>query len=228
MQETQALLGMGNLIAGQNPVRQGQFVKGNKTLHEFESTMVNANGRDQMCSMLYESQVFTPFKEILKINILQYQGGISLFNRDLQRVIEIDPVKLRKAVMDFKVSDGLTPSDKLINADTLQVAMQVIGSTPQIAAGYNLPPMFSYFMKTQGARISEFEKSSQQQAYEQAVGQWSQMMQAHAESMKGLEPEQMQKMMEKMPPQPLPEQFGYVPAGQMGPAPAPAAAAPGV
>lgn len=231
MQETQALLGMGNLIAGQNPVRQGQFVKGNKTLHEFESTMVNANGRDQMCSMLYESQVFTPFKEILKINILQYQGGISLFNRDLQRVIEIDPVKLRKAVMDFKVSDGLTPSDKLINADTLQVAMQVIGSTPQIAAGYNLPPMFSYFMKTQGARISEFEKSSQQQAYEQAVGQWSQMMQAHAESMKGLEPEQMQKMMEKMPPQPLPEQFGYVPAGQMGPAaaaPAATAAAPGV
>src|SRR3990172_26101 len=34
MQDTQALLQMANVIAGQNQVRQGQFVKGNKTLHE--------------------------------------------------------------------------------------------------------------------------------------------------------------------------------------------------
>jgi hypothetical protein len=118
--------------------------------------------------------------------------------------------------MDFKVSDGLTPSDKLINADTLQTAMQVIGSSPQIAAGYNLAPLFSYFIKTQGGRIQEFEKSAEQMAYEQALQQWSMMTQAHAESMKGLEPQQIQELMKQMPPQPVPQQFGYNPSQQGG------------
>jgi hypothetical protein len=216
MQETQQLMQMANVITGQNPVRQGQFVKGNKTLHEFQSVMSNANGRDQMTSMLLESQLFTPLKEILKINILQYQGGISLFNREIQKEVTIDPVALRKAVLDFKISDGLTPSDKLVNSDTLQVAMQVMGSSPQIAAGYNVAPLFSYFMKTQGARIQEFEKSAEQMAYEQAVQQWQLAMQNMAEALKKAEPGQIQEIMKSMPPQPTPQQFGYNPQQQGG------------
>lgn len=222
MQETQGLLQMANVITGQNQVRQGQFVKGNKTLHEFQSVMSNANGRDQVTSMLLEAQLFTPLKEMLKLNILQYQGGVSLFNRAAEQEVKIDPVALRKAVLDFKISDGLTPTDKLINSDTLQVAMQVIGSSPQIAAGYNLAPMFSYFIKTQGGKITEFEKSPAQIAYEQAMAQWQQAMATMAEGMKGMEPQQMQQMMKQMPPQPQPQQFGYNPAAQgaaAGPAP---------
>jgi hypothetical protein len=116
--------------------------------------------------------------------------------------------------MDFKVSDGLTPSDKLINSDTLQVAMQVIGSSPQIAAGYNLAPMFSYFMKTQGGRIQEFEKSPEQMAYEQALQQWQLAMQTVSESFKGMEPAEVQKLMQQLPPQPQPQQYGYNPQQQ--------------
>lgn len=222
MQESQQLMQFANVITGQNPARQGQFVKGNKTLHEFQTVMANANGRDQMTSMLLESQVFTPLKEILKINILQYQGGISLFNREVQKEVTIDPIALRKAVLDFKVSDGLTPSDKLVNSDTLQVAMQVIGSSPQIAAGYNLSPMFSYFMKTQGARIQEFEKSPEQMAYEQAVQAWMQQSQMIAESIKKLDdPQQIQQLLKQLPPQPQPQQFGYNPQGAGAAAPQP-------
>ena len=111
MQETTQILSMADKVSGQNPAKQGQFVKGNKTRDEFQTVMGNANGRDQMIAMLYEAQVFTPLKEILKINILQYQGGVSLYNRQQEQVVAIDPVALRKAVMEFKVSDGLTPSD---------------------------------------------------------------------------------------------------------------------
>lgn len=214
MQETQTLVQMGNMITGQNQVRQGQFVKGNKTLHEFESVMSNANGRDQVTAMLLEAQIFTPLKEILKLNILQYQGGVSLFNKTAEQEVKIDPVVLRKTVLEFKISDGLTPSDKLINADVLQTAMQVIGSTPSIAAGYNLAPMFSYFIKTQGGKITEFEKSPEQLAYEQAVGAWQQAMETMAAGLKGMTPEQVQQIMKQMPPQPKPEQYGYKPAQQ--------------
>jgi len=205
MQQIQVLLGLANNLSGQNQASQGQFVKGNKTLHEFESVMQNANGRDQMAAMLLEVQIFTPLKHILKLNILQYQGGTSIYNRDKEIAVEIDPIALRKAVIEFKVSDGLIPSSKLINGDTLATAIQVIGSSPAISAGYNIAPMFSYLMKTQGAKLTSFEKSPEQMAYEQAVGAWQQAVAGALE--KGeVDPK-------SLPSQPLPEQYGYTPGG---------------
>ena len=203
MQQMQAILGLANTLAGQNQASQGQFVKGNKTLHEFESVMQNANGRDQLASILLEHQVFMPMKLILKLNTLQFQGGTTIFNRDRDVEVEIDPIKLRKAVLEFRVSDGLTPASKLLNTDAFQVALQVFGSSPQIASEYNVGQLFSYFMKTQGAKISEFEKSPEQVAYEQAVQQWSAMMQLSIEKGTPLDAEKF--------PQPLPEQFNYNP-----------------
>lgn len=207
MQESQNVIQMANMVSGQNQVRQGQFVKGNKTRSEFDTVMGNANGRDQTTSMLYEAQLFTPLKEIIKLNNLQYQGGTSLYNRDADKVIEIDPIKLRKAVLAFKMSDGLLPSDKLINADTLRQVMQAITTSPQLGAEYNIGPFFSYLMKTQGADVKAFEKSAEQKAYEQAVGSWQQTV---VEALKqGAQKEQ-------LPPQPLPAQFNYVPSNQVG------------
>lgn len=204
MQEIQQITSFANLITGQNPARQGQFVKGNKTKFEFADVMGNANGRDQMVALLLEDQVFQPIKHMIKINILQFQGGTQLFNTEREQEVQIDPIKLRKAVLEFKISDGLIPAEKQINAESFQVALQVIGTSPQIGPAYNIAPMFSYLMKTQGADLSPFEKSPEQQAYEQALGSWQQMAALAIE-----------KGQEFTQPQPLPEQFGYNP-GQMG------------
>ncbi len=198
--------GMANNISGQNPAKQGQFVKGNKTQSEFDTVMSNANGRDQATSILLEDQLFCPVKEILKSNMLQYQAGVSVFNPATATEVKIDPVKLRQAVVEFKITDGLTPADKLINSDILMVAMQTIGSSPQIGAGYNIAPLFSYLMKTQGANLADFEKSPQQIAYEQAVSQYQNMVMQLVKENKDIKPEQ-------YPPAPLPQQFGYQPQG---------------
>jgi hypothetical protein len=204
MQQIQQMIAMSNSLSGQNAASQGQFVKGNKTLQEFDSVMQNANGRDQMASILIEAQVFVPMKHIIKTNVLQYQGGTSIYNREKQVAVEIDPIKLRQAVMEFKISDGLIPSSKLINAESYSVALQVLGSSPEIGAAYNIAPLFSYMMKTQGAKIADFEKSQEQMAYEQAVGSWQQVV---LEAMKiGIDAA-------KLPPQPKPEEFGYNPNG---------------
>lgn len=207
MQQISAVVGMSNQVAGQNQASQGQFVKGNRTLQEYDDVMQNASGRDQMVSILYETQIFQPMKTILKTNILQYQGGTEIYNRDKDRIVEVDPVKLRKAVLNFKISDGLTPSSKIINADTLKSALQTIATSPQIGSAYNIGPMFSYLMKTQGAEIGEFEKSAEQQAYEQAVSTWQNTIMQVMEKNPDQDPE-------KLPPQPLPEQFNYDPSGK--------------
>lgn len=206
MQQIGVLLELSNQLSGQNKVSQGQFQKGNKTLHEFQSVMDNSNSRDMLASILIEFQCFIPIKHILKLNILQFQGGTTIYNRDKKQVVEIDPIKLRKAVIEFKVSDGLIPASKLINGDSLSVALQSISNSPQIAAGYNIAPLFSYFMKTQGAEIADFEKSAEQIAYEQAMGAWQQMVTLAIE--KGMD----EGSLKGLPAQPLPEQFGYTPA----------------
>lgn len=204
MQEMSSILKLSDMISGQNPARAGQFVKGNKTQSEYSDVMAHSNGRDQNTSLLLEAQVFTPLKNILKLNILQYQGASSLYYREKVTEVKIDPVELRKAVIDFKVTDGLTPASKLINSDSFQTALQVIGSSPTIMAQYNVGPMFSYLMKTQGGHVSDFEKSPEQVAYESATSQWSQMAQLSLS--KGIEWKQ---------PQPTPEQFGYLKDGEL-------------
>jgi hypothetical protein len=211
MAAIQSFTALANQVSGLNPARQGQFVKGNKTRFEFEETMGYANGRDQTVALALEGNFFHPIKEVVKTNILQYQGGVELFNRDQDRTVKVDPIALRKAKLEFKVSDGLLPSDKLIDGESLALGFQTLASSPELAQGYNLTPMFSYLMKTRGAKLQPFEKSQTQIAYEQAVAQWQQVVMSIAEQFSKrdeIDPEAMQQM---MPPQPTPEQFGYNP-----------------
>lgn len=202
MQEMGQMIKLSDVISGQNPARQGQFVKGNKTQTEFSDVMNNSNGRDQNTSLLYEAQVMTPLKEVLKLNILQYQGPSSIYYRSKKQTVKVDPVALRAAVIEFKVTDGLTPASKIINSDAFQTGLQVIGSSPQIASGYNVAPMFSYLMKTQGAHIQDFEKSPEQVAYESASNQWFTLAQLA-----------LSKGQPFNAPQPQPAQFNYLKPG---------------
>ena len=218
-QELPQMMAMANSVNGQNQAKQGQFVKGNKTQHEYADVMNNANGRDQMTAMLLEASVFTPLKQILKLNIMQYQSGVSLYSPAAAQTVKIDPVALRKSQAVFKVTDGLTPTDKQIGGDDFTMAIQTMGSSQQIGAGYNLAPAFSYLMKTRNVDLSPFEKSPQQMAYEQAQGQWQQAASQVAELAKaatmkidGVTMAGLESMIQKLlPPQPTPQQFGYTP-----------------
>lgn len=218
-EKMQQLAAMTDEVTGRNRAQRGMFTKGNRTQAEYDSVMQNAGGRDMLVSMGYEAQVFTPMKEIMKINILQYQGGTTLYSGAEQTPVQIDPVALRKAVLNFKMADGLNPVGKEIDSDTLQVALQTMGSNRDIGNGYNITPAFSYLMKTQGTDLKPFEKTQQQLAYEGAMNSWNQAAAqvaelAKAASMKieGVTMENLQAMIEKLlPPQPTPQQFQYTP-----------------
>jgi hypothetical protein len=104
---------------------------------------------------------------------LQYQGATSVYSPSQRQNVSIDPIKLRQAIINFKVTDGLLPSEKGDEStESRQIAMQVIGSSQAIGGAYNIAPMFSYIMKTENVDLTAFEKSPQQQAYEQALASW--------------------------------------------------------
>jgi hypothetical protein len=175
-QEADMIYKFSYLVSGKNNPSLGQFQKGNKNNPEWEQTMDNANSRDQGIARFMEDQVFTPVKEILKLNILQYQPSGEIYNTSEQKQVTVDPLTLRKTSLAFKVADGLLPIQKEMKTDELAVAFQTIQSAPQLQSGYNIVPMFSYIMKLRGLEgLDAFEKSPLQVQYEQAVASWQQV-----------------------------------------------------
>lgn len=205
LQEMQQMMQFANMASGQNQAQQGQFVKGNKTLFEYDSVMQNANGKNQNIAIGYEVRTFSRIKEVLKLNILQYQGPTSIYSASQDREVRVDPVALRNAVMTFKISDGLLPTDKIINGETFSQFLQFGLQSQQIAQGYNIPDMFTYLMKMRGADLKPFQKSQSQIEYENAVQQWQQMAAIAA-----------QQGQQFAAPQPTPQQFGYNPDARLG------------
>lgn len=203
LQDMQLVIGMANVLGGQNQVRQGQFIKGNKSVPEFDAIMAGATAKDQLTSLLLEAQVFTPLKETIKINTLQYQQPAQIYSPSGKNLVKVDPIELRKATFTFKVTDGINPKEKIAHTDVLQGAVQAIATSPILGSAYNIGPAFSYMMSLENVDLSPFEKSPEQMAYEQALSTWQAV--AMEAMKKGIE-------LEKNHPMPTPDQFGYVPA----------------
>lgn len=169
-------------VAGQNKAQQGQFVKGNKTRTEYSNVMNNATNKPETISLVLEDQFFTPLKEVIKYNILQFQTGESIYSAQEKKEIVVNPVQLRNASLEFKVTDGLLPKDRVMSFDVFNTALTALTQNPNLAAPYNQGAMLSFLFKSQGADISQFEKPVEQQHYEQAVATWQQTVMQAAET----------------------------------------------
>lgn len=162
MSDVREVKGYSDEVSGQNRAQQGQFVKGNKTQVEYEDVQHNASGRQRAMAILLEAQVFTPIKEILKLNILQYQPTGDVYSYVDKKSYNVDPVELRKVALSMKVSDGIAPSEKLISGDVLTSAFQVIAQSEELSQEYSVGDIFAYLMKTRGADLDQFKLTQQQ------------------------------------------------------------------
>ena len=174
VQGSTAVINFANMINGQNPAQQGQFVPGNKTLHEYQDVMGHGNSSNQMMALTFEAAMFTPIKQVIKLNILQYQPDAVVYNPNTKQTVNVVPSDIRKESVHFKVSDGLIPTDKITSDDVLQTAIQQLASSPQLAGAFDIGSMVSYLLMTQGLDVSQFKKSPAQLQYEQALQAWSQ------------------------------------------------------
>lgn len=154
---------MADVAQGSNRAQQGQFVKGNKTRHEYADVMGHSNDRQQTLALFLEAQFFYPIKQILKLNIMQYAQTGSIYSYEKRQNVDIDPVKLRQASLEFEVSDGQLPSDRIINADTFQIMLQAVAASPDLQVEFDLTGMMIYYFKTQGAKnLDQFKRSPEQ------------------------------------------------------------------
>lgn len=156
---------MANMANGQNNAQQGQFQKGNKTRFEFETTVQNANMRPRLFAITLEDTAMVPLKEIVKMNIIQYQGPAELYSVPQQENVKIDPQTLRKSSFQFKLSDGQTPTERLVNLELMGQIAQVGMAVPAINAEYDIIGMMTYSWKQQGAHwLDNFKRTPEQRA----------------------------------------------------------------
>lgn len=164
LQMSQLIEQMADTASGQNRVDRGQFQKGNKTAAEFQSVMGNSSSRQQLTSINIEHQFMQPIKEVVRSNTLQFQPAGKIFSRDTQEAVDFDPVKLREAIMEFKLTDGMLPADKMMSPELLQVFMQTAQALPAMATEFDVLGMFLYWIKLQGATwVNDFKRDPQQQ-----------------------------------------------------------------
>lgn len=164
VQLSEMVSAMADEAAGQNKVDRGQFQKGNKTKTEFETTMGNSNSRQQLTALTLEHQFFQPMKEIVKANTLQFQPAGKILNRADRTEVQVDPIQLREAMLEFKITDGNLPAEKMLNSNLLTVFMQTAQALPGVATEYDVMGMFLYWAKLQGAYwLEDFKRNPEQQ-----------------------------------------------------------------
>ena len=175
IQMSEMISAMADQATGQNKVDRGQFQPGNKTKTEFQETMANSSSRQQLCALTIENQFMTPVKETVKANTLQYQSAGTILNRNERQAVDVDPVELRKAMLEFKMTDGNLPADRLMNSDMLMVFLQTAQAIPAVQSEYDILGMFLYWAKLRGAYwLEDFKRTPEQQnQFLQRVSQMS-------------------------------------------------------
>lgn len=164
MQMAGAVQSMAQVANGTNNAQQGQFQKGNKTRFEFETVMNKSDWHPRLLAITLEDAWFAPLKEITKMNIIQYQGAATLLNPKQNANVTVNPQDLRKATIQFKMTDGQTPSDKMLSLDLMDKVAQLAMAVPAINAEYDIVGMMMYSFKSQGAYwLDDFKRNPDQQ-----------------------------------------------------------------
>lgn len=192
---------------GQNRAQRGQFQKGNKSRFEYADVMSNSNNNNRAIALQWENQTMVPLKRALLLNVLQYSPVQTMFNRDLQTQVTVNPIEIRRAALQFKVADGVRPADKILDGESWQAAMTAISTNPQLAQEYKVGDMFASLMSQRGVNLRPFRYSKEELQFQQAMGAWQQAAQMAAE-----------KGTEFNAPQPKPSDYGVQQTQQQAPA----------
>jgi hypothetical protein len=160
---------MADIANGQNRVARGQFQKGNKSRTEFNEVMDRSDARNVMMAMFLEHRFFVPIKELIKLNILQYQLPAKYYSPRTKSEVAIDPVQLRNSSVQFQLADGMSPVSRLLNLEAFNVVAQMAATNPQMNAEYDIMGMLMYSLQLQGAGwIQDFKRPPEQMQQQQA------------------------------------------------------------
>lgn len=141
-------------LSGMNNATRGQFQKGNKTMHEFDTVMGNSENRMRLPAQVLEFRMMQRIKNQMKLNILQFGEDTEIISPRTGQPLEVSIEELQAVNLQFEVADGYTPKGKMANTEMLTQGMLMVSQSPQLQAAYGsqLPAMFAHMMTLSGVR----------------------------------------------------------------------------
>lgn len=147
-------------ISGINKAFQGNFVKGNRTLSEFDTIMQNAQARTAMGALILSSQLYHNMQEKLENGYLTFATAGQALDPKTKQAIPIDPQQLQEAKGKIRLTNGMNSNAKLMNQETLQLAFQGFSTIPDFGATYDAAGMFVYMLKNMGfGDLDDFKRA---------------------------------------------------------------------
>lgn len=161
-QEFVQMLSFADEVSGITKPFQGSFVKGNRTLHEFQEIMGNAESRLEVLGLAIATQNIHAIKERLKQNYLTFAINEQIFDQKSRQEVTVDAEQMNKVKDAIQLSDGSLPSSKIISADMIQVALQAMPAMPELAQKYDVSELFIHMLKNQGLEdLDDFRRETQ-------------------------------------------------------------------
>lgn len=144
-------------ITGQNNAARGQFQKGNRTLHEYQDVMSNADSLKYTKALLIENSFFTPIKNMIRNNIMQYMASGNVTVNGV--TTQVNPADLRQAAVGFRVADGLKNVERIANTGALGQAIQLLIQNAQAAVqqGYDPFKAIIRYIELLGVDITDIQ-----------------------------------------------------------------------
>lgn len=159
LRDSQQIMEFGRSISGISRPAEGQFLKGNRTLGEYNDVRDNGEARMQMAALVTQANFITPIKTMIKYNVLQYvKPGAAYFSVKKAK-LEINPQMMLDAALDFKESDGLLSSSKIADSDFLTNFMQLVPQLPELQARYDVVKLIGYLASLRNVpQLDSFER----------------------------------------------------------------------
>jgi len=168
-QDLQTVIQMAEYVHGFNSASQGSFRKGNRTLGEFEGVQSGSDNRSRLIAIREESSIFTPIKQSIKLNILQFQPKQDLLSLTSGEQLAINPEDLRKTLLEFKVADGFTPKSKIMSTEAATIAFQTLQAMPLLAQKFRIEGVFADLMSAMGYKGLDKHIRTEQEQVEAPV-----------------------------------------------------------
>lgn len=162
-QQAMAVMSFADEIAGQNPVTQGQFVRGNKTNQQFQESMAASESRMISLALGLAATFYFPIKEIIKFNIAQYQTSETTYSRSLEKKVQINSAELQSFLPSFQLADGLLTASRRLSSEALTVALQNFANFPQLNMEYDINRMLiDLFSTAEGVKLDRYRRSEEE------------------------------------------------------------------
>jgi hypothetical protein len=164
LNQAREIYNFGYAVTGQNPVTQGQFIKGNKTNYQFGESMAASQGRIIDIALSLESHFFAPMKYLLLENMLLNVSPQTIFDPGTQEKLRVDPERLKNVGFEFTIADGLVEAQRIANLEGFIQLFTMAMQDQEFRLEYDIPKAFAYIAEILGVKhFRDFKLTPEEQ-----------------------------------------------------------------